>query len=137
MNSALKNYQVKLWPYSGPVLLEERDQQCPDQGAFHIVDRWRYIAKLSILEDIYDLGYQLTDKTSPTARLNHIETEAMAAARCDDTDDRFDLDIYFILARFMVNQRQMEMNSLKVWPLIKATPECEPDRELTIPLSIS
>ena len=45
------------------------------------------------------------------------------AARCDDTDDRFDLDIYFILARFMVNQRQMEMNSLKVWPLIKAAPE--------------
>ena len=137
MNSALKNYQVKLWPYSGPVLLEERDQQCPDQGAFHIVDRWRYIAKFSILEDIYDLGYQLADNTHPTARLNYIETDAMAANRFDDTDDRFDLDIYFILARFMVNQKKMEMNSLKVWPLTKAVPEGEPDRELTIPLSIS
>jgi DNA polymerase-3 subunit epsilon len=118
-------------------MLEERDQQRPDQEAFHIVDRWRYIAKLSILEDIYDLGYQLADNTNPTARLNYIETDAMAANSFDDTDDRFDLDIYFILARFMVNQKKMEMNSLKVWPLTKAVPESESDRGLTIPLSIS
>jgi DNA polymerase-3 subunit epsilon len=118
-------------------MLEERDQQRPDQEAFHIVDRWRYIAKFSILEDIYDLGYQLADNTHPTARLNYIETDAMAANRFDGTYDRFDLDIYFILARFMVNQKTMEMNSLKVWPLTKAVPESESDRELTIPLSIS
>ena len=117
MNTALKNYQIKLWPYSGPVLIEERDPQCPDQAAFHIIDRWRYIAKISILEDIYDLGYQLIGETNPTASLKNNEFNTIASTHCDNIVDRFDLDIYFILARFMVEQRQMKLNNLKIWPL--------------------
>ena len=117
MNTALKNYQIKLWPYSGPVLIEERDPQCPDQVAFHIIDRWRYIAKISILEDIYDLGYQLIGETNPTASLKNNEFNTIASTHCDNIVDRFDLDIYFILARFMVDQRQMKLNNLKIWPL--------------------
>jgi DNA polymerase-3 subunit epsilon len=121
MNVALKNYQIKLWPYSGPVLIEERDPQCPDQEAFHIIDRWRYIAKLSILEDIYDLGYQLIGESSPIARLKNNDSNTIISIDYDDTDDRFDLDIYFILARFMVGQGQMKLNSLKIWPLAVVT----------------
>ena len=121
MNVALKNYQIKLWPYSGPVLIEERDPQCPDQEAFHIIDRWRYIAKLSILEDIYDLGYQLIGETNPTASLKNNDSNTIISPDYDNTDDRFDLDIYFILARFMVGQGQMKLNSLKIWPLAVVT----------------
>ena len=117
MNAALKNYQIKLWPYSGPVLIEESDPQCPDQGAFHIIDRWRYIAKLSILEDIYDLGYQLIGETNSSTSLKNNESNTTTSPRYDNTDDRFDLDIYFILARFMVDQGKMKLNSLKIWPL--------------------
>ena len=117
MNTALKNYRIKLWPYSGPVLIEERDPQCPDQVAFHIIDRWRYIAKISILEDIYDLGYQLIGEANPTASLKNNEFNTVASPHCDNIADRFDLDIYFILARFMVDQRQMKLNNLKIWPL--------------------
>ena len=117
MIAALKNYQIKLWPYSGPVLIEESDPQCPDQGAFHIIDRWRYIAKLSILEDIYDLGYQLIGETNSSTSLKNNESNTTTSPRYDNTDDRFDLDIYFILARFMVDQGKMKLNSLKIWPL--------------------
>ena len=117
MIAALKNYQIKLWPYSGPVIIEESDPQCPDQGAFHIIDRWRYIAKLSILEDIYDLGYQLIGETNPSTSLKNNESNTTTSPHYDNTDDRFDLDIYFILARFMVDQGKMKLNSLKIWPL--------------------
>lgn len=112
MTAALKNYQIKLWPYGGPILVEERDPQNPEQVAFHIVDRWRYIAKLALIEDIYDLGYQLLkeDKRPPALE--------MQADDRDDRDDRFDLDIYFILVRFMVDQEKMKMNNLKIWHLL-------------------
>jgi DNA polymerase-3 subunit epsilon len=33
------------------------------------------------------------------------------------SDDRFDLDIYFILVRFLVDVEKMKMNNLKIWPL--------------------
>jgi DNA polymerase-3 subunit epsilon len=112
MGAALKNYQIKLWPYAGPILLEERDPKCPDQVAFHVIDRWRYIAKLPIFEDIYDLGYQLLDQgNSPSTLGNNVIDLAK-------DDDRFDLDIYFILVRFMVNQKNIKMNTLKIWPLL-------------------
>ena len=93
-------------------MVEERDPQNPDQVAFHIVDRWRYVAKLALIEDIYDLGYQLRDGSSQLSEPDH------APADRDETDDRFDLDIYFILVRFMVDQEKMKMNNLKVWQLI-------------------
>ena len=121
MNVALKNYQIKLWPYSGPVLIEERDPQCSDQETFHIINRSRYIAKLSIREDIYDLGYQFIGETSPTTSLKNNDSNSIIPYDYVSTDDRFDLDIYFILARFMVGQGQMKLNSQKIWPLTLVT----------------
>ena len=113
MGAALNNYQIKLWPYAGAILLEERDPQNHDQVAFHVVDRWRYMAKLSILEDIYDLGYQLLDADNrPPSAVDKVIDPA------DSPDNHFDLDIYFILVRFLVNQKKMEMNCLKIWPLV-------------------
>ena len=111
MTAALKNYQIKLWPYHGPILVEERDPQNAEQVAFHIVDRWRYIAKLSIVDDVYDLGYTLDGKTSRGSHGEHSSTDPR-----DDSDDRFDLDIYF-----MVDHEKMTMNNLKIWPLAKLT----------------
>jgi DNA polymerase-3 subunit epsilon len=35
-----------------------------------------------------------------------------------DSDDRFDLDIYFILVRFLVDAEKMKMHNLKIWPLV-------------------
>jgi DNA polymerase-3 subunit epsilon len=114
MTAALKNYQIKLWPYHGPVLVEERDPQNPDRVAFHIIDRWRYIAKLAIVDDIYDLGFALAGQ-----RNRHVSSGQSPADPRDDADDRFDLDIYFILVRFMVDHEKMKMNNLKIWPLVK------------------
>ena len=118
MSAALKNYQIKLWPHAGPILLEERDPQSQDQVAFHIVDRWRYIAKLAILEDLYDLGYQLLDSNN---RPNSLLDEVLEPT--ESNDNHFDLDIYFILVRFLVNQKKMNMNCLKIWPLVGLSSE--------------
>ena len=39
MQTALKNYQIKLWPYPNAILVEERDAQNPELSCFHLVDR--------------------------------------------------------------------------------------------------
>ena len=98
--------------------MEERDPQSQDQVAFHIVDRWRYIAKLAILEDLYDLGYQLLDSNN---RPNSLVDEVLEPT--ESNDNHFDLDIYFILVRFLVNQKKMNMNCLKIWPLVGLSSE--------------
>ena len=35
----------------------------------------------------------------------------------------FDLDIYFILVRFLINDDRMKMNNIKIWPLMGIAPE--------------
>ena len=115
MTAALKHYQVKQWPYSGPILLEERNPQQPDMVAWHLIDRWRYVSKLASFDDIYDLGYGLT-KGSYDVAIDRQPPTTPALVQ-DDADDRFDLDIYFILVRFMADREKMALNNLRIWPL--------------------
>ena len=61
---------------------------------------------------MYDLGYQ------PLDQVNSPATSDSNVFDLPNNDDRFDLDIYFILVRFMVNQKNIKMNTLKIWPLL-------------------
>ena len=70
-------------------MIEERCTQ--GQTGFHIIDHWRYIAKLTLPEDIFDLGYQVLDNNQPKTTQAKVNLQA---------DKQFDLDIYFILVRF-------------------------------------
>jgi DNA polymerase-3 subunit epsilon len=76
--------------------------------AFHIIDNWRYIAKLDIPEDIYDLGYEITNSNQSQPP----QSKTILAA-----DDKFDLDIYFILVRFLINEQNKKLSNLKIWLL--------------------
>jgi len=89
--------------------------QEPENVAFHVVYNWRYIAKLSLIEDLYDQGYQLADRQSGN-QYNNLNTDSLSAPTPED--DRFDLDIYFILVRFLVDAEKMQMHNLKIWPLL-------------------
>ena len=110
LQAALDNYQIKLWPHTGPILVEERDPQQPDSVAFHLVDQWRYISKIAAVDELYDLGYQL-DEQRPIAQLSENESTERGV------DQNFDLDIYFILVRFLVDAEKIALNNLKIWPL--------------------
>ncbi len=112
VEAALKNYQIAMWPYPGAIMIEERDMQQPEQVAFHVVHNWRYLAKLTLPEDLYDFGFQLANPGRLHAHSGQQEVEQASS------DDRFDLDIYFILVRFLVDAEKMKMHNLKIWPLI-------------------
>ena len=44
--------------YKNAIMIEER---CAEgQTGFHVIDHWRYIAKLTLPEDLFDLGYQIS-----------------------------------------------------------------------------
>ena len=90
--------------------------QDPEHVAFHVVHNWRYMAKLTLIEDLYDHGYQLADaRHNMNTRVYENESDPQPST---PSDDRFDLDIYFILVRFLVDAEKMKMNNLKIWPLI-------------------
>jgi len=108
LNHALERYQMHAWPYPCAILVEERNSADPDLAAFHIIDRWQYIAQLDLAEDIYEHGYHLLEDRSLTMPTDHIPINA---------DKNFDLDTYFILIRFLLNSEKMQLNNIKLWPL--------------------
>jgi DNA polymerase-3 subunit epsilon len=122
VNTALNNYQLKMWPYPGAIMIEERDMQEPENVAFHVVHNWRYIAKLTLTEDLYDQGYQLAQ--SHNSQMQKEEQDDSQQSLPADSDDRFDLDIYFILVRFLVDAEKMKMHNLKIWPLMPCSIDC-------------
>ena len=62
------------------------------------------------MDELYDLGYQL-DEQRPIAQLSENESTERGV------DQHFDLDIYFILVRFLVDVEKIALNNLKIWPL--------------------
>lgn len=108
LTAAIERYQIQTWPYQNAIMIEESCSQ--GQTAFHIIDHWRYIAKLAVPEDIYDLGYQVLKNHQP------------ATTQCNTNyaaDTKFDLDIYFILVRFLINDENRKLSNLKIWMLEK------------------
>ena len=49
LKTALKLFQVQVWPYSGPVAIKEA-------GHMHVVDRWRYLGTAINEEELYELA---------------------------------------------------------------------------------
>jgi len=118
INTALEGYQLQVWPYIGPILIEERNPEDPEQSALHLIDNWRYIARLNSPEELFDLGLQTTNTSSSTEALGQ-------STRTDDSlaTINFDLDIYFILVRFLIDDKRMKMNNIRIWPLMELAPE--------------
>lgn len=158
LHTALKNYQVKLWPWPSAILIVERDQSRDTQGklkaecdneerfAYHLIDAWQYIAKLDTPQDIYDYGYSMPKISSspligsPTTAIEYSNDYAVnnneivtqlgieEKERCYEDQNQkheatpisFDMDIYFILVRFLFNRKEQE-SGLEISLLSKLT----------------
>lgn len=112
---ALQGYQQKVWPWSGPILLEERSEQEVYQQQFHLIDQWVYLKPINSAEELADLGYAVgLGKTNLTESTN----ESIQVSFAIDSD-QFDLDHYFILVRFLLDSEKLRINNIRIHTLEK------------------
>ncbi|MGB1009479.1 MAG: exonuclease domain-containing protein [Thiolinea sp.] len=116
---ALQDYRQRIWPWPDAVLLEERDKTDEYEATWHLLDQWRYLTTIRDQEELYAHGYQLASGESPGTANN---TEPTGTDDKTGTDD-FDLDVYLIMVRFMLNAELMQLNRLRILPLCRATSE--------------
>lgn len=114
---ALADYEIKIWPWSSAILVEERDPTDPEHCAFHLVDQWCYLTQLDDLNHLYDAGYQ--PQNAVFSDCNRSLSKALEPLHIPM--EAFDLDTYLILVRFLLNAHRRALNNLKVWPLQPAT----------------
>ena len=129
MQMAFKEYHRKIWPWQDAIVVEEQGLSRSEQSIYHLIYQWQYIARLKYPEDIHDYGLVLKQPKALNSSNNfHDRTYARSTQKKPsenhDIDHRFstscfDLDAYFILVRFLLNNTAMKINRLKVWPLEK------------------
>jgi DNA polymerase-3 subunit epsilon len=116
LEKALQGYHQKVWPWSGAVLVEERGVEDGYQQQFHLIDQWIYLKSIDSEEQLMDSGYVL-DKGVNKAAGSNLSNDLPAT----DRTDQFDLDIYFILVRFLLDPEKLKINHIRVHRLSKQT----------------
>ncbi len=121
LTAALSAYQCQTWPWQDAILIEERDRNDKERVAYHLIDQWQYIAQLDLAEDVYSLGYQpINPQISPQITAPNFQSKTSTKKNQESKDikcENFDLDTYFILVRFLLNETTLKLNGMVIWPL--------------------
>jgi DNA polymerase-3 subunit epsilon len=112
---ALRDYEIKVWPWQSAIIVEERNHSDSDAAAWHLIYQWRHLAVLTNLSDLYDYGFKPAQNIS--SNMHHPQT----SNNNQKTDEDFDLDIYFILIKFLLNPEAMRVNNIRIWNCTQIT----------------
>ena len=105
---AMVKYQMHVWPYPGPILIEERNSDHKSLKTYHLVNNWIYIGEIKNEDDFYNYGlsgYLSPVLTIPSERIKTLN------------QFEFDLDTYHILVRFLLNK--VKNDNLTVFSISK------------------
>ena len=101
-------YQMHVWPYPGPILIEERNSDHKSLKTYHLVNNWIYIGEIKDEDDFFNYGlsgYFSPVLTIPSERIKTLN------------QFEFDLDTYHILVRFLLNK--VKNDNLTVFSISK------------------
>ncbi|MAH73192.1 MAG: hypothetical protein CBC09_03865 [Cellvibrionales bacterium TMED49] len=110
---ALANYDIKVWPWKSAILVRECDPSDQEHVAFHLIDKWCYLSKITDLQDLLEAGFQPENTEALCATLKEPAPSGEEYCRAET----FDLDTYFILSRFICDKNKLLIHNLKLFPL--------------------
>ena len=108
VGSAVRKYRRHIWPYAGPILIEEKSTDSNIDNAYHLISDWKYIGQIKNEEDFYNFG--LSGSSCPILK---IPSEKISSLQ----DFEFDLDTYHILIKFLLAKN--EINNLRILNISK------------------
>lgn len=114
---ALRDYEIKVWPWESAIVVEERNPSDSHSVALHLIHHWRHLSVLDNLSDLYDHGFKAAQNISSNPHLPQSSNSGHKA------DEDFDLDIYFILIKFLLNPEAMRVNNIRIWYCTEITEE--------------
>ena len=87
-------------------MVEERDANDNEHCVFHLIDRWCYLSKINNDQELYDAGY--------IPKVGRLPLEESFNQDVRHVQHPMDLDIYFILIRFLLQPSKLLLNNLKI-----------------------
>lgn len=103
---AMQNLKQEQWPYKDAILVEEHNP-ATQLKAFHLVNNWCYLGQIKTDSDLWSWEPMLNQES--------------AALKIEGAQSYFDLDLYFILIRFLLNEEACNKAGLKIHPVTPGT----------------
>lgn len=102
---AMQNLKQQQWPYKSAILVEEFNPTS-ELKAYHLVNNWCYFGQIKTPDDLWSWEPML----------------ASASDYIEPDQSYFDLDIYFILIRFLLSEEESRKAGLKIHCLDEKSP---------------
>lgn len=106
VEKAMQNLKKQQWPYAHAMIVEEHNP-VNKLRAFHLVNNWCYLGQIKTPEDLWSWEPMLLQ-----------DNEALTL---EAKQGYFDLDIYFILIRFLLSEDTCRKTGLKLHPVKPGT----------------
>ena len=111
---ALASYDIKVWPWKSAILVKECNPSDQEDVAFHLIDKWCYLSRITDLQSLFEAGFQPEKEHALPKKVQ----EATSSSEEYCCAEAFDLDTYFILSRFICDENKMSIHNLRLFPLI-------------------
>ena len=106
VEKAMNKLKKQQWPFSAPVIVEEFNPVSKLKEV-HLINDWCYLGKIKTSMDLWSYEPFLNEQAQ--------------SVTIQQSDDLFDLDIYFILIRFLLSDDLCKKAGLKITPLLPNT----------------
>lgn len=118
LNAALKSYRIMQWPWSDAILIKETSIEDKDFSRYHLVNQWHYHGQVKTEQELEDYGFCYAEKKPGTLYKPTSDKVLDASVKNPEISDKFfDLDIYFILVRFLLKPSSKAIQGITVYPL--------------------
>jgi len=107
VEKAMHHLRKQQWPYKSAILVEESNP-VTQLKAFHLINNWCYLGQIKSAEELWSWEPMIQPIQNP----NH-QDEIMNDSY-QSTETLFDLDLYFILIRFLLSEDLCRKNGLRV-----------------------
>ncbi|MCH2189637.1 MAG: GIY-YIG nuclease family protein [Gammaproteobacteria bacterium] len=108
---ALDVFQLHTWPWQHAILVKEpctSGETCD----FHLIENWIYRQKIHSEFELAELGYSPIQDNNPSESDESLFERSRAKSPTESK--LFDLDVYFILIRFLFSEKLRKTNRLKI-----------------------
>lgn len=110
LHVALNTNRVQTWPFQSAILVKERSLTEEEFQHYHLIDQWRYLGRVDDEHALQEKGFCFRE---------HGKNEPMQKDEESINEIAFDLDIYRILLRFLMKEKDLPLNGLEVIPLAR------------------
>lgn len=118
VQKAMQALRTQQWPYPSAVIVTETHAK-QNTKVHHLVNNWCYLGEIKTPDDLWSWAPLVAEVAPQETTQQGLERHEKTLI---DQNEWFDIDLYFILVRFLLNPDACNQNSIQITPVEQLQP---------------